>query len=154
VAHLERSTNGDGPPPPAAGIVVGVDGSEHSLWALDWAADEAERRRVPLQVLHVNFWTDEALRLPAFAEQDQIDSEELRTAVDRAEKRHPGVNVVGRRCAPPAAEALVDASRTAELVVVGTRGLGLMENLTLGSVSHYVACHAHCPVVLVPAPVQ
>lgn len=130
--------------------MVGADGSEHSLWAVDWAADEAARWGVPLVVLHVNFWSDEALALAAFDEQRQIDEVALQAAVDRAQARQPAVTVRGRTCAPPAAEALVEASRDAHLVVVGARGLGLLGEVALGSVSRHLACHARCPVVVVP----
>ncbi|HVX22145.1 MAG TPA: universal stress protein [Acidimicrobiales bacterium] len=157
VGHGERTAPAEPPTDrdgagAAGGVVVGVDGSEHSLRALDWAADEAGRRGVPLVVLHANFWTDDALRLPAFAEQRDLDAAALRAAVARARQRQPGLTVVGRATAPPAAEALVDASRDAVLVVVGTRGLRLVDELALGSVSHHLACHAHCPVVMVPGP--
>lgn len=135
-------------------MVVGVDGSERALWAVDWAADEAARRGVPLVVCHANFWSDDALRVPAFAGQRRIDAAALRTAVDRACARRPGLAVQGRACAPPAADALVAASGDAQLVVVGARGLGLVDELALGSVGRHLVRHARCPVVVVPGPVR
>jgi nucleotide-binding universal stress UspA family protein len=154
VARADRRAHDPGAAPASAGVVVGVDGSERALRAVDWAADEAARRGVPLVVLHANFWSDDALKVSAFAEQRRIDAVALRAAVDRARARRPGLTVHGRACSPPAADALAAASRDAQLVVVGARGLGVVDELALGSVSHHLVRHARCPVVVVPGPVR
>jgi nucleotide-binding universal stress UspA family protein len=62
---------------------------------------------------------------------------------------HPNVTVSVRIIEGSAATTLVDASRRADLVVVGTRGHGELAGLLIGSVSQYCAAHAHCPVVVI-----
>jgi nucleotide-binding universal stress UspA family protein len=67
----------------------------------------------------------------------------------------PGVRIVTKTLIGNAAEALVDRSAGADLLVVGSRGLGGLKGMLLGSVGHHCAAHAHCPVVIVhPVPVQ
>jgi nucleotide-binding universal stress UspA family protein len=59
------------------------------------------------------------------------------------------VEIVPRTVSGTAAQVLVDASEDADLLVVGSRGLGGLKGMVLGSVSHHCAAHAHCPVVVV-----
>ena len=128
-------------------IVVGVDGSTRSRAALDWAVHEAALRHSPLRILHANLLRDEALAL--FEEEDEFEREVLEAAVERARRAEPKVTVVGQAVGPPADDALVAASSGAQLLVVGSRGLGTVRGFVLGSVSQACVNRAHCPVVVV-----
>jgi nucleotide-binding universal stress UspA family protein len=140
------------------GITVGIDGSDNAHHALIWAMNEAAVRDVPLTVLTVHptiqgYWSHQPV---AIAGDDQR-VEEARKAAEEAvaqvtreigADKHPQVTV--RAINGFAAQALIDASADADLVVVGTRGGGGFARLSLGSVSSQVIHHAQCPVVLVP----
>jgi nucleotide-binding universal stress UspA family protein len=138
-----------------AGVVVGFDGSPPSTAALDWAAAEAARRGLPLKVvLAIELGT--ALPMPmdsgapwAMAKIESSAREVLADAVDRARKTDPELVVESRLVIDTAAAALVDASRTAALVVVGNRGHGDLMGTLLGSVAFGVTAHAQCPVAVV-----
>jgi nucleotide-binding universal stress UspA family protein len=143
------------------GIVVGVDGSDHSRRALGWAMREAEQHHVPLQVVTVHpppvrpatgiYWG-----LPTLPE-NSFDPELARMAVQQfvdevaKETGEPGPEVTVSVATGDAAEELVKASRDADLLVVGSRGSGGFARLLMGSVSSQVTHHAECPVVVVPA---
>jgi nucleotide-binding universal stress UspA family protein len=141
-----------------SGIVVGVDGSEHSRLALEWAAREAARRESPLTVITVmqavaGYWGTPIL-YPGdqnFVAGARKDAEE---ATDKAiaslgGPRPASVNVRAQAGIP--AEVLVSASQDADMVVVGSRGAGGFARLLLGSVGSQVVHHSHCPVVVIPA---
>ena len=134
-------------------IVVGVDGSSSSMRALAWAAAEAELRSAALQVVHVDFARHEAVEALApgmlSAEQSVLDR-----AVVRARALAPSILVTGRLCDPPAGKALIAASKGAEMVVVGSRGLSALQELALGSVSSECAHHGACPVVIIRPPIR
>jgi nucleotide-binding universal stress UspA family protein len=143
--------------PPARSIVVGVDGSAPSGVALYWAATEARRRRRPLHLVH------SYVLLTAYAGGDNytdltgVETQRLESAarkvldgaVARVRDLAPGVEVTAVLHEGPATPALVEASRTADTVVVGARGRGPLTAAVLGSVSTQVAMHAHAPVVVV-----
>ncbi|MFG1779080.1 universal stress protein [Micromonospora sp. NPDC049051] len=135
-------------------VVVGVDGSPASLLAAEHAARAALLRSRPLHLVHgylhplgygvpINPYD---LGLPAPTEEAQKMLE--RTAADLA-GRCPGLTVEARQVAGGPGATLVEESRRAELVVVGSRGLGGFAGLLLGSVGTQVAAHAHCPVLVV-----
>ncbi len=141
-----------------AGIVVGVDGSDSAHRALTWAMKEAAIRHVPLTVLAVHAvaasgWTGNPIILGA----DQEDVDKIRNAAQEAaaktaaeigQPQPPSVTV--RAVAGFPAHELIESSREAELLVLGSRGAGGFARLTLGSVSSQVVHYAHCPVVVVP----
>jgi nucleotide-binding universal stress UspA family protein len=143
-----------------AGITVGVDGSHDAHRALEWAMKEAAIRDVPLTVVTVHEvavsgWTGQPIILPM----DQPEVDKARQAAEEAvakaaaqlgESQPAAVTV--RAVNGLAAPELIDASRDADLLVVGSRGGGGFARLMLGSVSDKVARHAHCPVVVVPGP--
>jgi nucleotide-binding universal stress UspA family protein len=145
-------------------IVVGVDGSDSSRAALVWALAEAKLRGSTLRAVHA--WmippmgTGEApwALIPPGSDLDSsADEIEKATheALDReiAEVDGPaGVAIERFVHEGPAAEVIVDASKDAELVVVGSRGRGAIATLVLGSTSQQVIHHATCPVVVVQAP--
>lgn len=120
--------------------------------------NEAVQRDVPLTVLTVHptiagYWTHQPVAIAGDAQK----VEEARQAAEEAvaqvtmeigEDKHPQVTV--RAINGFAAQAIIDASAEADLVVVGTRGGGGFPHLALGSVSSQVVHHAKCPVVVVP----
>lgn len=120
----------------AVPLVVGIDGSEASLEAVDWAADEAVRHDVPLHLLHA-------------APADHDASDLVAAASERARKSAPAVRLSSEVLSEDAASALVSDGRNALALVLGSRGLGGLTGLLLGSVSLAVAAHADCPVVVV-----
>ncbi|GAQ50383.1 universal stress protein [Streptomyces acidiscabies] len=134
-------------------VVVGVDGSESSLRAVDFAADEAALRGAPLRLVHASLWERyegsslaENLGRPA----ERVTAEDiLRTAEQRATLRGPGLEVSLDVLPEEPEYALIREGRDASLLVVGTRGRGGLAELLLGSVSLAVAARAACPVIVV-----
>ncbi|MEV0217434.1 universal stress protein [Micromonospora sp. ALFpr18c] len=135
-------------------VVVGVDGSPSSLVAAEHAAHAALLRSRPLLLVHgylhplgygvpLNPYD---LGVPAPSEEAQKMLE--RAAADLSD-RWPGLTVEVRQVAGGPGATLVEESRRADLVVVGSRGLGGFAGLLLGSVGAQVAAHAHCPVLVV-----
>jgi nucleotide-binding universal stress UspA family protein len=139
----------------AGTIVVGVDGSAASLRALGWAAEQAALEHRPLTLVHgagpiPPRWTNVALP----------DGEVLRELVERegrevlaearvlAAHKAPDVEVRELFGIADARELLLEASRDAHLLVTGSRGLGPLRSLLLGSVGVAVTRHASCPVVV------
>jgi nucleotide-binding universal stress UspA family protein len=139
-------------------IVVGVDGSEGAQAALAWAAAEARLRGARLRAVH-------AWHLPAAAygsggfvppvgatwEDDLEEAAKagLSAALDSAAETLAGLDVERRVVEGSAAVVLTEAAADADLLVVGSRGLGGFKELLLGSVGHQSAQHAPCPVVIV-----
>lgn len=147
-----------------SGIIVGVDGSANARYALQWAVKEATAKHEPLTVLTVNevaasFWTHQPITVPA--DQALLDKARQSAAdlVDKTLSELGGpapASVTVRAVNGFAADELVNASREADLVVVGARGGaqsgGLAHHTPVGSVSNKVLHHAKCPVAVVPAP--
>jgi nucleotide-binding universal stress UspA family protein len=138
-------------------IVVGVDGSEESREALRWALEEAGLRSWSVRA--VRAWSDPYLVLPGFAQPEDFQPEALRDRA-RAELASTVADVVGAERAVeieekivegPPARVLIDAAEDADLLVVGSRGLGGFTGLLLGSVSQHCVAHAPCPVLVVRA---
>ena len=139
------------------GITVGIDGSEHSVKALEWAIKEAAIQHSPVTVLAVHLvpksgWTGNPITLPA----DIADVEKARQAAEElvvkvtsqlGDAQPASVKVSAVNGFP--AQELIEASRDADLVVIGSRGSGGFARLMMGSVSSQVGHHAHCPVVVV-----
>jgi nucleotide-binding universal stress UspA family protein len=140
------------------GIVVGVDGSPNSEGALNWAMQEAAVRHAPLTVMAVHeamksYWTGKPVTLAddsAEIEKTREAAEEMtqKAASRLGDARPASVNV--HMVNGFAAKELIDASRDADLVVVGSRGGGGFGRLMIGSVSSQIVHHAACPVVVVP----
>jgi len=134
-------------------IVVGADGSEQSLRAVEWAAGEAERRRLPLRIVSVpamppGMRANEPAATVANALR-KIAGRALGTAVTRAEQIAPGLLIATDLLSGPPAPAVAAAGSGASMLVVGARGTGGFAAMVLGSVSRYAAIHAPCPVVVV-----
>ena len=135
-------------------IVVGVDGSDASGRALDFACGQAAA--TGQQVVMIRAWkprtvpVDQHGDLPASMSTTLVEEEEaLDKSVAEARGRFPGLDIVGEFIATTAGQALVDASTTATMVVVGTRGRTALTEAVLGSVSHHVLHEARCPVAVV-----
>ena len=131
-------------------IVVGVDGSPGARRALEWSVDQARRSGAEIEV--VASWVFPGTAGYVFSVDPRIldDARNVaREAVAQAEAMAQSVEVRSEVSEDPASVALVEASRKADLVVVGSRGRQGFRGLHLGSVSRHVAQHAHCPVVVV-----
>jgi nucleotide-binding universal stress UspA family protein len=136
-------------------VVVGIDGSPVSEQALAFAFDAASVRGVPLVAVHT--WSDliveETTALPlSWSTVEASEAEVLAERLAGWGQRYPDVAVVRRIALDRPAHALVKESRAAQLVVVGSRGRGVMPGRLLGSVSHAVVHRAHCSVAVVPSP--
>lgn len=132
-------------------VVVGIDGSPDSHRALKWAMDEAARVPSRFVLVHgVEVGVAAASPYGTGVLFEQLE-EGGRTILDEvlAEVRAAGFEAEGRVEVGSAAHALIEASRDADLLVVGCRGHGGFAGLLLGSVSAACAHHAHCPVVVV-----
>ena len=145
-----------------SGIVVGVDGSDHSRLALGWALREAAQRRVPLSVVSVRqapvhpatdiYWAVPDLPAGDLSEgAERAAAKKLQEFVDKVagEIAEPVADVTVTVVIGDPAGELIRASRDADLLVVGSRGSGGFARLLLGSVSSKVAHHAACPVVVI-----
>jgi nucleotide-binding universal stress UspA family protein len=131
-------------------IVVGVDGSTGSRRALGWASEEARLRDARLRVVFA--WT--YLDQPEGGFDAAYGEADVRTRLDQILNEAGNDRIVEELervvvCDLPA-RALLDAARGADLLVVGSRGVGGFRGLLLGSVGQQVVQHAQCPVVVVP----
>jgi nucleotide-binding universal stress UspA family protein len=139
----------DAPLGAASSIVVGFDGSDHAgaalRWALDFAGDSVSVRAVA--AIEVAPWVDEDLSRDRFG--DQIEAEQQRItdaldAVDPDGRAERSIVLQGPR------QALAEAQPGTDLVVVGSRGHGLIAAGLLGSVSTWLLHDSTVPVVVVP----
>ncbi|MFI6646987.1 universal stress protein [Streptomyces sp. NPDC050529] len=134
-------------------LVVGVDGSDASLTAVDWATDEAARHGWPLRIVHASLWERYEGVVPALTTDrpaDQILAENIvGVAGERAERRRPGLTVTTEVLAEDASRGLLREGDEAAALVVGSRGRSRIADLLLGSVGLTVAARAHCPVVVI-----
>lgn len=138
-------------------IVVGVDGSASSKRAALWAARQALRCGSSLRIVGAwepPYFGPEAYEYrPPEIEADALAADRARRTVAEIAEAVSGIlpaDQVSTEVHPGGpAEVLIEQSKDAELLVVGSRGLGGFRGLLLGSVSHQVASHALCPVVVV-----
>ncbi|MFF9809796.1 universal stress protein [Streptomyces coeruleorubidus] len=127
-------------------VLAGVDGSERSSAAADWAAREAALRGVPLRLCHASS------PLPGTAGDRlrHVGAQMLQRVVAELGDRYPDLEVRGEQADDAPDAALLAAARDAGLLVIGTRGTGGFEGLVVGSVALRMAAAAPCPVVMVP----
>ncbi|WBO68608.1 universal stress protein [Streptomyces camelliae] len=134
-------------------LVVGVDGSDSSLTAVDWAVDEAARHGLPLHLVHASLWEAYEGAQPSFGTGHpgaEVMAEHIvASGVERARSRNPEVKVSGRVMAEDAVSVLLRTAPDAFALVTGSRGRGEIAGMLLGSVSLAVAARAVCPVVVV-----
>lgn len=130
-------------------ITVGIDGSRPSLDAADWAAREAQRRRLPLRLLHAGCEPVVPVPVPDAG----VPAGRTRTALDRAAIQlsyvHPALDIIARRCETPAVPALLAVAAETETLVLGSRGRTGIAGFPVGSVALAVSARADRPVVLV-----
>ncbi|MEV0740227.1 universal stress protein [Streptomyces sp. NPDC050549] len=138
-------------------VIVGIDGSAASLAAAVWAAREAELRSSPLHL--VAAWPASAGTPPDAPEASarrRWATRSLDLAVDRLRARHPVLDIDTELLNAPPHEALLTAGAEAELLALGSHGLGTTSSLLLGSTSTRTAALADFPVILIrsagPAP--
>ena len=132
-------------------IVAGFDGSDSSTEALQWAVRQAELTGSTLDIVMTWEWPNSygwAVPVP-----DDFDPEaDVRKVLDAATAAlvadHPGLKVETRLISGHPAPALVEASKGAALLVVGSRGHGEFVGMLVGSVSEYCVTNAHCPVLV------
>jgi nucleotide-binding universal stress UspA family protein len=130
-------------------IVVGVDGSEGSEKALRWAENYAELSHGTLRIVYI--WRYPAAYGFEIADPDFHPDELARTTLEEAtsDVKLPADRVVRSLGEGSAAEGLLEESRNADLLVVGSHGRGAFKGMLLGSVSTHLVHHAHCPVTVV-----
>lgn len=141
-----------------AGLVVGVDGSDTGDRALRWAAAEARRRGVALDVVHAQPLSPYPLyamgAVPGVDRERRLVREEgeriITRTVERAGDVLDGVELRRHARVGPPADQLTVVAGTDHVLVVGTRGHSYVGGVMLGSVSHQVLHHAQGPVVVVP----
>lgn len=142
-------------PAPIGSVVCGVDGSPSSLDAVAWAASEAHRRSEPLVIVHA--WQfplyhvplDSPVVTPEDGGLEKAAEQVVAEAEQRARETAPDVAVTGRLISGGAAGAILAVAAQADLVVLGSRGLGGVTGLLVGSVGVQVSAHAPCPVIVV-----
>ncbi|MFE9172155.1 universal stress protein [Streptomyces kebangsaanensis] len=133
-------------------ITAGVDGSEESLAALAWAGREAERRGLPLRLVHAwRFEVHDAFDAGDRDTQRQWVRDGLAEAARTVADGHPDVTVTTDVVEDGAVDALLAAAAESEMLVLGSRGQGALVGFLLGSVGQQVITGARRPVVLVRA---
>jgi nucleotide-binding universal stress UspA family protein len=138
------------------GIIVGIDGSPASDAAVSWAAHDAAIRGLPLTLVHVDpaapTWSQAPL-LEESPEQQEAEGRSLlanaSTIAHDAIADTAQIQINGELLSSATVPTLVDQSKDAELIVVGSRGRGALSRSFLGSVSSGLIRHAHCPVALI-----
>ncbi|MGW7520104.1 universal stress protein [Streptomyces sp. NPDC054796] len=134
-------------------VTVGIDGSPESRAAADWAAREALLRKLPLRLVHVWHWEPSypsgALLSP---ETQQHWAERIpREVAAEITARYPGLDVSTERVEGETSAALLTAAKDAEVLAIGSRGLGAMVGFLVGSVAMATVARTERPVVLVRA---
>ncbi|MCO5996984.1 universal stress protein [Actinoallomurus rhizosphaericola] len=138
-----------------APLIVGVDGSEESLTAAEWAAEEARLRHAPLRIVHVFVlpMPYAPLGAPILGSElnylKESSDQVARTAEHRARARAPEVTVESVILEGSPVPVLLQQAAHASLMVVGSRGLGAVGTLLVGSTGVELAARAACPVVVV-----
>ena len=134
-------------------ILLAVDGSVHSDLAADYAAGLATAFKADLFIVHAYPHTSDLLGYDDFEKLVARRKSSGQTILDnvRARLAKSGLTVHEDLVEGPEAEAIMAAaaSRQADLVVMGTRGLGTIEGMLFGSVSRKVSQHVACPVMLI-----
>lgn len=133
-------------------VVVGIDGSPSSLGALEWAARQAEMTGAVLEAVSSWEWPTAVGWAAAPVPEDYQPAEDAQRLLDEAlgpvRAAHPGVEIRATVVEGHPAPVLVEASRDADLLVVGSRGRGQFAGMLLGSVSEHCVGSAHCPVLV------
>ncbi|TWP48449.1 universal stress protein [Lentzea tibetensis] len=143
---------------PAAPVVVGVDGSSSALGAVSWAADECARHRAPLRLVHAHLLPTRGYPEIVLTGNEVRHAMEARArewldeAVVAAHAVAPGIQVTTHLAFSGTVTALIEESREARLMVLGSQGLGNVTGLLVGSTALALASHGRCPLVVVRGP--
>lgn len=132
-------------------IVVGIDGSPSSLDALAWAARQADLTGSILEIVMTWEWPSSygwAVPVPNDFDPEEDVRKSLESAVERVRTEHPALTIDSRLVSGHPAPILVEASKGADLLVVGSRGHGEFVGMLIGSVSEHCATNGHCPVLV------
>ncbi|HEY9367673.1 universal stress protein [Streptomyces sp.] len=133
-------------------IVAGVDGSDESLAAADWAAREAGRRGLPLRLVHAWLWQPVDVPLVQDrTEQEQVAEQIVRAAESAVVAAHPDVAVTAEVVPDTPVTGLLGVQERAAMLVVGSRGHGALAGFLLGSYGQQIIAGAERPVVAVRA---
>lgn len=138
-------------------IVVGFDGSPDAQSALEWAIREATSRRLGIRVVYVepdlSGWDASAATMSGAPVLANVLPHDPIAILDPAleQVRGAGLAVTSEALSGSTAGVLVEQSRTAHLLVIGSRGVGSISSIVLGSTVAHVAAHGHCPVIVVRA---
>ncbi|WP_406256785.1 universal stress protein [Streptomyces chartreusis] len=134
-------------------LVVGVDGSDSSLVAVDWAVDEAARHGLTLRLLYASLWERYEGGRPSLSPdrpaEEVMVQHIIASCTERARLRNPEVMASGEIMPDDAVTVLLGAGHEASALVTGSRGRGEITGRLLGSVSLAVAARAVCPVIVV-----
>jgi len=142
----------DGRQAAAQRIVVGVDGSDASIEALEWAARHAEATGASLRVVMSWEWPTSygwGLALPSDYNPRADAMRLLDQALAPVRAAHPGIHIDEEVIEGHPAPVLINESADADLLVVGSRGHGEFVGMLIGSVSEHCVSNARCPVVVV-----
>jgi nucleotide-binding universal stress UspA family protein len=129
-------------------VVAGVDGSPASQDALTFAFEEAALRDVPLVTVCA------LMDAPGRIGGARLMEEEFSSLMADREKEHPEITVLRQVAFGAPRSALLTAAAEAQLLVLGSRGLGGLEGMSLGSVAAALLHHSPCPVAVVHPPVR
>ncbi|MER5968100.1 universal stress protein [Streptomyces sp. NPDC002057] len=132
-------------------VTVGVDGSEGSVAAVDWAADEAALRGDGLRLVYATRWAEHQLGAMKVSHEDRAGDAEGVLAVTerRVGSRRPELALTADEIEDAPVSVLLAAAGEAEMLVVGSHGLGSVRGFVVGSVGQEVVAEARRPVVLV-----
>lgn len=135
-------------------VVAGVDGSESALEAVRWAAREAARRKVPLRLVNAFAWPHgRHIGEPRLGDYQKIMLQAARDTVARAAEvarsAAPGIEVEEQVIVGFPVPVLESESQRAQVLVVGSRGMGGITGLLVGSVATALAARSVCPLVVV-----
>ena len=132
-------------------IIVGVDGSASSIQALGWAARQADLTHAALDVVMTWEWPLSygwAMPFPSGYDPEEAVRKALDESLRDLPTRFPNLDITARVLRGHPAPLLVEESKHADLLVVGSRGHGEFAGMLIGSVSEHCAAHAHCPVLI------
>jgi nucleotide-binding universal stress UspA family protein len=133
-------------------IVVGVDGSDGGIRALDWAVTEAARRGGTVHAVTAWQWTQPDLGVDIRTEHDRMARLTLEEAVVAARAPYPQVAVSTEAVPGIAADVLTRAATGADLLVLGSHGHSRLFHAVLGSTAEACIRAAICPIVVIPVP--
>ena len=133
-------------------IVVGIDGSAGSLAALDWAVRQAESTGSTLEAVTSWEWPSSYGMAFSYVPSNYdpaVDAQKiLDDALEPVRRAHPDLTIKPVVVEGHPAPVLVEESRGADLLVVGSRGHGEFAGMLIGSVSEHCVTNAHCPVLV------